>query len=78
MIPESKVFIDVIAKFSNGKIIPLSIIWTDGRTYEIDKVLDTRKAASLKGGGVGTRYLVKIRNQEKYLFFDENLWFIEK
>ena len=56
---------------------PINIIWEDGRSFEIDKILDIRKRASTKGGGAGTRYLVKINNHEKYLFLNDYKWFIE-
>ncbi len=71
-------YITVIAKMTpQNKIIPLSIIWEDGREFLIDKVLDTRPKASTKGGGMGIRYTVKIKGQEKYLFLDKYTWFIE-
>lgn len=70
--------ISVIAKMqSDGKIIPLNILWEDGRNFEIDKVLDIRKAASTKGGGKGLRYLVKLNGKEKYIWLDDYFWFIE-
>lgn len=62
---------------TNGKITPLSIIWKDGRTFEIDRIFDIRRAASLKAGGVGMRYTCKIRNKQIYLFDEEGCWFIE-
>ena len=70
--------ITVIAKMQdNGKIIPLTILWQDGRNFEIDKVLDIRKKASTKGGGKGLRYTCKILGQERFLWLDEYIWFIE-
>lgn len=51
-----KVFVDVTARFEDGKILPLVLQWEDGREFEIDKVLDMRPAASLKAGGCGIRY----------------------
>ena len=70
--------ITVIAKMRDtGKVIPLSIVWEDGRLFEIERILDIRKAASTKGGGKGLRYMVRIKNQERYLWLDEHLWFIE-
>ena len=62
---------------SDGKIIPLEVIWSDTQTFEIDKVLDIRKRSSTKGGGMGLRYTCKIKGIEKYLFLDEYVWFIE-
>ncbi|MBR2909901.1 MAG: hypothetical protein IKC11_06150 [Clostridia bacterium] len=71
-------YISVIAKMSStGKVSPLSIIWEDGREFSIDKIIDCRPKASTKGGGKGLRYTVKIKGQEKYLFLNEYLWFIE-
>ncbi|MBQ3158343.1 MAG: hypothetical protein IJB98_01470 [Clostridia bacterium] len=71
--------ITVITKMtSSGNVIPLSIIWEDGREFVIDKILDIRPKASTKGGGKGIRYTVRIKGQEKYLFLNEYLWFIEQ
>lgn len=70
--------ITVIAKMQeNGVIIPLSIHWQDGQIFEIDRVLDIRKKASTKGGGKGLRYTCKILNQERFLWLDDYVWFVE-
>ena len=63
---------------TSGKAIPTSIIWEDGRVFAIDKVLDIRKAASLKAGGSGIRYVCRIRGKTVLLFNDNGLWFMEK
>ncbi len=74
-----KKFIDVIAYYdSDGNISPLIIRWENGEEYEIDKITDIRNAASLKSGGAGVRYTCRIRGQLRYLFLDDNRWFIEK
>lgn len=68
-----RVYVDVIAKFDlNGNVLPIRIIWSDGRSFEIDRVLDVRQAASLKAGGQGDRYLIRIAGREKYLFFERS------
>lgn len=75
----SKTFVKVLAEHDEqGKIKPLALRWTDGRQYEIDRVTDVRLAPSLKGGGLGTRYTVRVRGKEVYLFEDEGKWFVEK
>ncbi len=76
----AKVYVDVIAEFtSDGRLFPKSITWEDGHVYEITKVTDIRRAASLKAGGAGLRYTCEICNQEKYLYYeDNNLWFMER
>lgn len=68
----------VIAKMNeNGFVTPLTIVWSDGKKYEIDKVVDVRKKASLKGGGMGLRYTCIIKNQEKHIWLDGYTWFVE-
>ena len=50
----SKVYVNVMAEFTkDGRLLPKSFIWKDGHIYEIQKVTDIRRAASLKAGGVG-------------------------
>ena len=76
---DAKVYVAVEARFSpEGVLRPLSIEWEDGRIYEIDKVTDVRRAASLKAGGVGVRYTVNIAGRQRYLFLEENKWFVER
>lgn len=73
-----KVFVEVIVKHSKeGQKIPMSVTWEDRRSYEVDKVIDIRKAASMKVGGCGIRYTCRIMGQETYLFFEDEKWFVE-
>ena len=73
-----KVFVEVNVKFdSEGSMIPLSITWEDGRLFEIDKVTDIRKAASLKAGGIGVRYTILTNRKQTYLWYEEPRWFVE-
>ena len=54
----NKVYVDVTAEFSkDGRLMPKSFKWEDGKVYEITRVKDVRRAASLKAGGVGKIYL---------------------
>jgi len=74
-----KTFVTVTAEHdNNGKTKPLSLTWTDGRKYEIDKVTDVRQAPSHLGGGLGLRYTCRIRGKEILLFCDEGMWFVEQ
>ena len=64
----AKVFVEVIAKFTkDGKKVPLIIKWEDGRSFDIDRIIDIRRAASLKAGGQGIRYKCRINGRETYL-----------
>lgn len=62
---------------TDGKIRPLSVCWEDGRRFEVDRLLDVRRAAATKAGGQGMRYTVRIMGRETYLFEDEGHWFVE-
>ena len=73
------VYVDVNAMFTkDGRLLPKSFIWTDGHVYEIQRVTDVRRAASLKAGGAGMRYTCIVDGRESHLFYeDNNMWFME-
>lgn len=76
--PTKKIYVEVTARFdSQGQITPLSLRWLDGTVYEIDRILDTRRSASLKAGGTGIRYTCQICGQLRYLYFEDPKWFVE-
>ena len=80
MTTSRKIYVDVIAEFKkDGRLLPKSLKWDDGRTFAIQHVTDVRRAASLKAGGVGTRYTCIICAQEKHLYYEgDNMWFMER
>ena len=83
-----KVYVGVTARFnSDGVMIPTSVIWEDGRSYEIDKVTHIGQAAARKAGGQGDRYTIWINGKQTYLFFvrstarpgtNSGRWFVER
>lgn len=83
-----KVYVEVNASFGeDGKMLPKSLIWEDGTTYNIDKVTDIRQAAAMKAGGQGDRYTIIINGKQSYLFFERSTnlsgniigrWFVER
>jgi hypothetical protein len=75
-----KVYVGVEAVFSpEGRLMPRAILWPDGRRFPIDRVLEIRRAPSLKAGGAGVRYRCRIQHQERYLFLEEDQrWFVEQ
>ena len=74
-----KHYVEVLSRTDgDGRITPVSIIWDDGRTFDIDKILDRRHAASLKVGGTGVRYLIRVGNTTTYLFHEDPRWFVEE
>ena len=83
MTNDAKVYVDVNEDHTaDGKILPRSFVWEDGVRYEIDKIIDIRRAASLKAGGCGLRYTIRVRKRESFMFLEENgeiaRWFMER
>ena len=73
-----RAYVKVVVEYSlEGIIRPLMVEWEDGRRFEVDRLLDVRRAASTKAGGQGMRYTVRILGHETYLFEDEGRWFVE-
>ena len=65
-----KKYVKVTATFDcDGDLIPEYIVWDDGRRYRIDKISDVRCA--------GIRYTCHILGKERYLFLEENRWFVD-
>lgn len=76
-----KVYVVVDVRMDTlGRITPRTITWENNQTFEIDEVLDQRRAASLKAGGVGWRYTVRIGRTTTYIWREEDLnkWFVER
>ena len=83
-----KVYVQVKVDFrEDGVMLPREIIWEDGVTYEIDRVIDIRQAAAMKAGGQGDRYTIEIDRKRSYLFFERSAnltgnnigrWFVER
>lgn len=76
---DTKVYVSVTARFdADGGLYPLSLRWEDGREYTVDRVLDVRPAASLRAGGAGIRYTIRVGNTRTYLFREGERWFVER
>ena len=73
-----KVFVGVTTDWTpDGTIIPTLIKWEDGRKFVVDRILDVRPAASLKVGGAGIRYTIRVHGKETFLFLEQERWFVE-
>jgi len=79
-----RVYVDISVDYSkDGTMMPAVIKWDDGHRYEIDRVLDVRRAASA-AGSMGMRYTVRIMGQERRIFYEDTYsdtgkprWFVE-
>lgn len=73
-----KVYVDVyVVMQKDGMVRPRRFLWEDGSAYNIDRILHIVPAASTKVGGRGMRYTVMIEGKEKYIFREDDKWFIE-
>lgn len=72
-----KKYVSVIALMGKkGEVRPLAILWDNGVRYEIDRILEVRKAFS-QLGGCGILYSCMIQGQRRNLFYEVDRWFIE-
>ena len=80
----NRVYVEMLVKYSkDGTMVPAMLKWEDGEMYEIDRVLDVRRAAS-EAGSMGIRYTVRIMGCVRRLFFEDTYtetgkprWFVE-
>lgn len=85
---DRRVYVKVDSRFDEtGAMIPISLIWTNGKVYKIESVKDLKPAQSSTGVSLpGDCYTVMIRGQEKHLYFQKadpmfpskvGRWFVE-
>lgn len=73
-----KQYVPVVVRFdTEGKLRPLVIEFDEGHKYPVDRVLDVRRAACQRVGGVGDRYTCQINGQVTYLWMEKGIWFVE-
>ena len=52
-----KKYVEVVSRTdTGGNTRPMTVIWEDGRRYEIQSVLGAAQAANPIGGGMGMRF----------------------
>lgn len=63
------VVVKVLVDFrEDGRMVPVSLTWPDGRVFGIDRLLDVRNAPA-KSGGAGLRFLCRIQGREVPLYY---------
>ena len=70
-----------------GFMMPRSIVWEDGRTFQIDRVTGFRRVSGLRNGMLSIYYTVAIGQEIRILFFQRTnecfthvagRWFVER
>ena len=82
-----RIYVSVASCFdSTGYMQPVSITWSDGRTFPIEAIRDYRPA-DFSSSACSDCYTVVIHGQEKHLFLERTdrlfrgrvgRWFVEK
>lgn len=73
-----KRYVPVVVRFdTSGRMRPLVIEFDEGHRYHVDTVLDVKRRACERVGGVGDRYTRRINGQETYLWMEKGKWFVE-
>lgn len=82
-----RVYVNVVLSVdSTGFMKPSAIKWTDGRTFDIERIRDFRPASTAGNDINGDCYTVVIKGKDRYLFFEEanphfsgrpGRWFVE-
>jgi|GEM_PF-443268 len=73
-----RIYVDVVyLQKKDETVVPLMIVWEDGRKYRIDRILD-RQFRPLENGIRGLRFSCVIQRQQRYLFREGDRWFIER
>ena len=70
-----RVYIQVDSEqMENGDVVPLAIVWTDGRIWKIDRLIHS--CTSPVGEFEGIRYTVIIGSAEKYIYRAGHAWYV--
>ena len=59
---------------ADGVISPERIKWSDGRVWQVERVLHTCKSPDQSFEGI--RYTILIEGQEKYLYHTGQVWYV--
>ena len=60
-----------------GQVVPLSILWKDGRKFAVEQVINIKNNAPAKSGGRATKYTLIVQGQTRDFLVDNGKWFVE-
>ena len=74
----TKKYVKVLTEINeDGVKTPKVIVYNDIK-YEVDKVIDIKNRPSMKVGGIGEKYSIRIGNNITSIFFENGRWFVEE
>ena len=72
-----KEFVRVLAEIDEYGNKKPRVITLKGREYIIDRIIEVKNRASMKAGGVGERYTIRIGDNQTYLYCEFDKWYVE-
>ena len=73
-----KQYVEVLAThYIDGAVCPRTIIFADGRTFDIEQVRGSTRARTSRTGEVVQRYAIVVQGVETYLYCDSGRYFVE-
>ena len=73
-----KQYVEVLAThYIDGAVRPRTIIFADGRTYDIEDVKGSVRAKTGRAGEIALRYTIVVLGRETYLYCDSGRYFVE-
>lgn len=68
--------ISIIARHNrDSHIVPLTILWDDGREFKIDKIMNIARV-QWKDLGFVTKYDCWVRRKRVFLYYDRTSWYM--
>ena len=79
MVVVSRIYVDMLVEHkASGEMIPRTLIWRDGRRFEIDEVLSFLFTSPAGTQEMFKSYLCRIKGQEREIHEDKGRWFVER
>ena len=60
-----------------GQVVPLSILWKDGRKFTVEQIINIKNNSPVRSGGRATKYTLIIQGQTCDFFGENGKWFVE-
>ncbi len=70
-------YVDVVVLCTKeGQLLPKTVYWDKGRSYDIEFVPNVERFQDPKSGRDGLKYTCLISGKSAHLYFDSNKWFV--
>ena len=75
----SRIYVDMLVEHkASGEMLPRTLIWRDGRRFEIDEVLSFLFTSPAGTQEMFKSYLCRIKGHEREIHEDKGRWFVER